>query len=238
MTKKQIISQLELAGYKIFNFKKLINIYSSTESGRMKHKYLCSLESKNGRYRVYNTDNKYSSKIEVINSQINTYLSNIEYDSEYFYPLYNDGVKEEFYVHDYLYNLGFKSHYNIFTYKPKDIYLGNTTTITLQVIGLSNCGCYDIFNGEELQIILHTGKHSWASIKVKRNFKDIKEGIDSFLKPLLLTESNNLLEISGKLDYKAIDVTFTALSNSLDIIEANMKHKIKTQLQDILNKLN
>lgn len=28
MTKKQIISQLELAGYKIFNFKKLINIYS------------------------------------------------------------------------------------------------------------------------------------------------------------------------------------------------------------------
>jgi len=35
-----------------------------------------------------------------------------------------------------------------------------------------------------------------------------------------------------------IDVTFTALSNSLDIIEANMKHKIKTQLQDILNKLN
>ena len=200
MTKKELITQLELSGYRVYKLKDLIHIYSSTENGRLNHKYLCSLEKENKKYKVYNTEFPFTNSIQGLLHQIEQYLENLEYDSEYFYPLWRDGLKEELYTCDYLTSLGFESSYNMFTYKPKDIYGGNTTEITLQILGLSDCGYQDTLNLKETEIILWTSSYSWVTTKVKRDFKSIKEGIDSILKPLLVAESIKLNSLLKQLD--------------------------------------
>ena len=237
MKQKDLISQLKIAGYIVYKFKDLIHIHSSTERGRMNHKYLCSLEKFNKTYRVYNSEFLFTNSIQGILHQIEQYLENLEYDSDYFYPTYREGLKEELYTLDYLHSLGFKSDYNMFTYKPKDIYSGNTTKITLQILGLSDCGYQDSINLEEVEIIKFNSDYSWVTTKVKRDFKSIKEGIDSMLKPLLIAEASKLNILSEQLSYLNLNLCLKGITDSLDVIEIDIKDKLKQQLTEILNKL-
>ena len=237
MTKKELIKQLELKGYIVFGHKNLIHIHSSTETGRLNHKYLCSLEKEKNKYRILNSNYTFTNKIDKILQQIKDYLLSLEYDSEYFYPSYNDGIKEELYTTDYLTSLGFKSNYNSFTYTPQNIYGGYSNKIVLQIVGLSDLGLMDTLNLKEIEIILWTGEFSWVTVKAKRDFKSIKQGIDSMLKPLLVTEGISLTSLSEKLEYVNLTILEKKLTSSLDIIGVELKDKLKRQLTEILNKL-
>ncbi len=204
-------------------------IYSLTEPGqRMCYKYL-GLISKTQLNKLKNIDE--------LNNWLNNYALSFEYDLEYYYPLYRNGTFEEFVILDYLRDIGFKhSTDNFFSYKPKDIYKGNTTEITISINGL------DSFKEipEIVNINLWTGKYSWVSVEVPRNVKAIKEGIDSLIKPLLVTESVANFNTSEKL-LNTIDIDILLQSvntQSLAITSQDYKQELKAKLLAMAETLN
>ena len=221
--------------YIVYKYKDQYHLHSPTESGRLNHKYLCSLDRKNEYFKLGN--NKFTSKIEILNQQVQSYLNNLEYDSDYFYPLYTDGIKEELYVHDYMKSLGFKSHYNVYTYNPKNIYNGNTTKIVLSFYGLTNLGICDTYNPNTIDIYLSTGNFSCVSISVNRDFKSLTQGIDGLLKPLLLTESINSFNTTDKMDGYLSNLQKIVLDDhNLTIVD--YKQTVKNRLIEIANSIN
>jgi hypothetical protein len=222
--------------YYVFKYKNEYLIHSLTEHGRSNHKYLCLAEKKRNSFKVIGYG--FTSDIGAFKNQVDDYLSKLEYDSDYFMPMWRDGFKEECFVNDYMTSLGFKSHYPTYTYKNKDVYGGNTTNVMLTFNGLDDCKSYNPINKEEVSIMLWTSDYSWIETKVKRNFKDLQKGIDSLLKPLLLSESIQLLSIENKLKQSNIDIDIKGIDmNNLSLQSQEYKNTLKQKLQDILNTL-
>ena len=61
--------------YIVYKYKDQYHLHSPTESGRLNHKYLCSLDRKNEYFKLGN--NKFTSKIEILNQQVQSYLNNL-----------------------------------------------------------------------------------------------------------------------------------------------------------------
>jgi len=217
------------------------HLYSLTEMGkRSPIKYLCSVKKHNSE-KFYVEGCEPTSKFDVLQEQIKNKIESYEYDSEYYNPCYRKGVFEELIIHDYLISLGFENvDGDTYILSDKNIYGFNTSDISVSVWGLSALG--DVLkNGspnEEVAVILHTGFASWIEVKCKRNVNDIKKGIDGLLKPLLLTDSVNLITKSEKLQSIGdIDILMHKLTMSLDHSKLDVKSYLKKQLLEIANKL-
>ncbi len=118
-------------------------IHEYNKGRRMVNLFLCEVSYKNGYWKV--AEFKPTKDIERLKSNINEYVKSLPYHSEYYYPLYREGIFEEHIIHDYLSDLGFKysSGYNntdIYHNENRDIY-GKRNNITLSFNGLCS------FNG-------------------------------------------------------------------------------------------
>lgn len=196
LTLKELNTKFYVPRYK-HNGKYMIHEKEPGNS-RMVHKYLCLINKKGGSFYVDGF--KPTTQIDVLESQIREYVKNLPYDSEYYFPLYREGMFEEFIILDYLYSLGFKrGSYGMgryFELKDKNIYGFKSSNFSISFSGLDtwdNSGKDKkgniTFNiPKTITIYLHTGSYSWIEVKVKRNVEDIKKGIDSLLKPLYLTD--------------------------------------------------
>lgn len=167
-----------------------------TEGGlRSPYKYVATVNKKGNSMFVDNYPP--TTKMSVLNEQIEDFQSNLLYDSEYYNPMFREGVFEELIIIDYLDSISFvhKGDDN-FEYVDKSIYGYQTTSIHLTIQGLNAFNKLE----ETVRLMLHTGDYSWITLTVKRNVEDIKKGIDTLLKPLLLSESAKNIINSDKME--------------------------------------
>ena len=206
-----------------------------TGNSRMVHKYLCTVTNNKGYWTVPNF--KSTGKLDILKNNIETYVDSLEYDSEYYYPRYREGVFEEHIIHDYLSSIGFKygtGYSDIETYElnQKNIY-GKESDISLTFSGL------DTFNkiSEYVEISYSIAFGSWVSVKVKRNVEDIKKGIDSILKPLFLSDAATGFINGDKLGTnEQLDVMFNKLIG-LSSHKSSGREELKHKLLELANSL-
>lgn len=239
MTLKEINSKFSIHGVK---HKGKYLVFSRTEHGmRMVHKYLCLINKRGAKFFIDGF--KPTGNLIELEGQINKYIKALPYDSEYYMPLYREGVFEEHIIHDYLNSLNFKHQGNDFyTLEDKNIYQYKTSNIDISFGGLSwHDGLFfdkDKNSTNVVRIFLHTGRYSWVETNVARNVNSIKEGIDSLLKPLLITDSVNLFTKSEQLkNVGDIDIYLKGITESLDIASVDYKATLKHKLQEVLNTL-
>lgn len=86
--------------------------------------------------------------------------------------------------------------------------------------------------------MLHTGNYSWVEVIVNRDVENIKKGIDSILKPLLLTDSVSNLNKSELLkNVSNIDIYMNAITTNLSIVSQEYKDTLKQKLTETLQML-
>jgi len=178
-----------------------------------------------------------TTKIEKLKEQVDHYCKNLKYDSEYYSPLYRNGYKEYMIVYDYLDKLGFSCdsvkdglHCEL---NRKSIFKNNITNISLSIYGLDYMK--DELN-DEVTVCLNLSNWSWVSNKCARNEDAIINSIDSFLKPLLISESAQNINTSKNMQTGEIDVILNKIQN-LDIKTEDIKGYLKNQLMEIHNSL-
>ena len=233
--KNKIMTLKEISQhFKVIKWENTYKIHSLTIGGRSVYKYLCSVEKSGTKFNVIGY--KKTGAIEELKAQVVDYVLNLEYDSEYFDPAYTEGIKEVHFVHDYLRELGFKNKSNSYVYNPKNIYGGKTTEIIISFYGLDVFGGWNEFNPKEVKICLSTGAYSWVSLTVERNMKAIQEGIDSLIKPLLLSEIARNTTTSDKLETIIKDLTINSI-DGFEINSSDYKKELKEKLLEIIEKL-
>lgn len=206
-----------------------------TGNSRMVYKYLCTVTNNKGYWTVPNF--KSTGKLDVLKNNIETYVDSLEYDSEYYYPRYREGVFEEHIIHDYLDSIGFKygnnySDFETYDLKQKNIY-GKESDVSLTFSGLN------AFNkvSECVEISYSIAWGSWVSVKVKRNVEDIKKGIDSILKPLFLSDAATGIINDDKLESnEQLDVLFNKLVGFTKH-ESSGREELKNKLLQLANSL-
>lgn len=222
--------------YHISKVGKQYRICDLEKGGRYVHKYYCSAEKVGDKFYVLGYEP--TSKISTFIEQVNDYLSKLEYDSEYFYPDLREGVKEVLFVHDYINSLGFRQGWygegDSYIYKPKDVFGGVTTRISIWFTGLD----YQIRDKLPKEVCIHlsTGMYSWITVKAKRDFKSLQIAIDSLLSPLLLSESAQNIKTAEKLEVGDVDFISKSL-DGLNINSKNYKEELKNRLLTLANSL-
>ena len=211
-------------------------------NSRMVHKYLCTVHRMQGRYwNVVGSTSGATAKLDKLKDNIQKYVDSLEYDSEYYYPRYRDGIFEELIIHDYLDNLGFDhsggySHLEGYTLNKKNIY-GKKIDLNLTFDGLSGLSFRSDNIPQYVTISYDVDYGSWVSVKVERNVDDIKKGIDSILKPLFLTESaENILSADKLESNEQLDVIFNKLVG-FSKSETSGKEELKKRLLELANSL-
>jgi hypothetical protein len=208
---------------------------------RMVYKYFCLITREGKKFFVGGFEA--TNKIDVLKSQIEQYVASLKYDSSYFNPHFVPGVTEELIIHDYMHEIGFErpryTSGDIYRPSKKNIYGYKSNDITISFNGLDKWenGSDDL--QKEVTINLWTGPFSWISVKTKREVEAIKEGIDSLLKPLLITESVNSFSMSEKLENATmdVDILLKKLSYSLDTSTEDFKSTLKSRLLEIAEKI-
>lgn len=209
-------------------------IFMKEGGKRSAYKYVATVIKK-GR-SMYVEGYEPTTKVDVLKEQIKDFVSSLKYDSEYYNPMFSDGLKEKLIVHDYLDDIGFVSSSNCrhglsYCLKRPSIYGYQTTSAILYISGL------DVFNlADEVNIQLATGDYSWISANCKRNEDDIIKTIDSLLKPLMLTEANANINTAKDMKYESVDIMLNKL-NGLNIEKKDMKSYLKDELQKIVDTL-
>lgn len=205
---------------------------------RSPHKYLATVIKRGSSMKVLSEDSNYlyTTKISELNNQIEHFTKSLPYDSEYYNPMFREGLKEDLIVRDYLDSIGFKydgGYRGIegFQLDSKSIYGYQVTKINITINGL------DMFDlKDEINISLHTGDSSWVSVTCERKADEIIKNIDSLLKPLMITEAVSNIKIGDKMKMSDIDIKLKQIKN-LDIEETDMKEYLKKELLNIINTL-
>lgn len=219
-------------------------LFSKTEGGRSVHNYLTTLHRRGG-ISFYVDGFKPTTKINVLIKQVGDEIKSLPYASDYYNPMWRDGLFEEYIIRDYMESIGFSDHHGYYTgeygwkLKRESIYGYSATNITITFDGLE-----PEFNmeggkgyGDTVRINLHTGSSSWVSVKVKREVEAIKIGINSVLNPLLVTEASENLLIAEKTSiFDELNLVEKTISG-FDIIERDLKNKLKEKLEKLLLKL-
>ena len=233
ITIKELKKHFEISKFK-GNF--LLYDKSAGSGKRFVYKFLCSVKHKRGVWEV--SGFKPTGVLEKLKENVKGFVNSLEYDSEYYDPRFRDGYFEYMIIFDYLSNLGFKHtslNSDIFKYNVKNIY-GTHPEIVLSFTGLD----YFVDEiSEEVKINYHINSGSWVSVTTKRNVKDIKEGIDKLLSPLLLSETVNNIKTNEKLEKKFtsdVDVIINNIKN-LDIQKSSMKDYLKEELKILIDSL-
>lgn len=232
---------------------------------RFVYKYYCPLrKSLSGSFYV----ERYSptTDLNVLIKQVSSYVGSLPYDSDYYNPRMVVGFTENFIIHDYLVDtLKFKSKGDsVYAYEPKNIYLSNSYKLTIYLSGLdpweslykiprptssvlknkkiSKKAVPFIYKKEHLSenvtIKLYTGRYSWVETTVKREVEDIKTGIDSLLKPLLIADSIETFQASDKMkneNLSDIDLFLKSFdTKTLVMSDLNYKNLLKAKLESVL----
>jgi hypothetical protein len=178
-----------------------------------------------------------TTKMDILKTQINSFVDSLPYDSEYYNPMYRDGVTEEHIMIDHLESLGFKyggSHWDssYFEYDKKSIYGHKLTDVSLSISEL------DSFNElkEMVTINVHLGQGSWVSSKCKRTVEDMIKAIDGLLKPLFVTEAVSHIQTSDKMKTSDVDIILNQI-RGMDIKKTDIREYLKSQLLEIANTL-
>ena len=205
---------------------------------RMVYKYLCTAKHKNGYWQIQ--DFKGTGKLDKIKENINKHVNSLPYSSEYYMPVYREGLFEELVITDYMYDLGFKYRDvswggTSFSTERDNIY-GKSDDISISIYGLDCFGKDGI--KENVSISYFTSGFSWVSIETKRDVGSIKEGISALLKPLLITNAVSDIKMSEKLeDPEEIDLIISKLTPSLDEVSVSAKAYLKTELLKLAESL-
>lgn len=225
--------------YEVFKHDKDTYLIHELKPGnsRMVHKYLCTVIRQQKRYWSVVGQGISTAKLDKLKDNIQKYIDSLEYDSEYYYPRYRKGVFEEHIIHDYLNSIGFRysngySDYETYELTQKNIY-GKKAEVFLTFYGLN------AFNevGEYVEISYSIEFGRWVSVKVKRNVEDIKNGINSILNPLFLSDAATSLTNSDKLEsYEQLDVLFNKLIG-LNKGESSGREQLKNKLLELANSL-
>jgi hypothetical protein len=223
--------------YEIYRRDGSFRIHSKTEGGRMVRKFLCVAHKKGNSFYVDGF--KPTTKIERFIEQVNEKIVQYKYDSEYYYPDYVEGVAETIFIHDYMTKLGFRiARYgegggdDSYIFDRKNVFGGQTTDIHLSFLGLSRLG----EKSKMITICLSTGCFSYTSLTVGNNFDDLKDGIDSILKPLLLTEGIRNVDLVKDLEIKNANF-INNISNNLNIYSEDYRNQLKDELLKIIELL-
>jgi hypothetical protein len=247
MTLKQIKNHYKLEEYRENKNQFLVFSNIPGSCNRMVYKYFCLITREGTKFFVEGFDA--TDNINVLKSQIEQYVASLKYDSGYFNPHFIPGVTEELIIYDYMREIGFErpkytmgdvyvpSNKNIYGYKSNDI------TISFDGLDKWEKRSSGLPKSDELpkevSINLWTSPYSWISVKTKREVESIKEGIDSLLKPLLVTDSANSFSMSEKLENATMDmdILLKKLSDSLDTSTEDFKSTLKSRLLEIADKI-
>lgn len=247
MTLKQIKNHYKLEEYRENKNQFLVFSNIPGSCNRMVYKYFCLITREGTKFFVEGFDA--TDNINVLKSQIEQYVASLKYDSGYFNPHFIPGVTEELIIYDYMREIGFErpryamddvyvpSNKNIYGYKSNDI------TISFDGLDKWEKRSSGLPKSDELpkevSINLWTSPYSWISVKTKREVESIKEGIDSLLKPLLVTDSANSFSMSEKLENATMDmdILLKKLSESLDTSTEDFKSTLKSRLLEIADKI-
>jgi hypothetical protein len=243
MTLKQINNHYKLENYRENKNQFLVFSNIPGSCNRMVYKYFCLITREGAKFFVEGFEP--TDKINVLKSQIEQYVASLKYDSGYFNPHFIPGLTEELIIYDYMHEIGFErpryTTNDVYVPSNKNIYGYKSNDITISFNGLNKWE--NRFSGlpksddlpKEVSINLWTGPYSWISVKTKREVDAIKEGIDSLLKPLLVTDSVNSFSMSEKLENATMDmdILLKKLSDSLDTSTEDFKSTLKSRLLEI-----
>lgn len=209
-------------------------IHSKTQGGRMVHKFLCVAYKKG--HSFYVDGYKPTTKIEKFVKQVNEKVLTYKYDSEYYYPDYVEGVVENLFIHDYVTKLGFRiPRYNegggdnTYIFDRKNIYGGQTTRIHIYFFGQSRLG----EKSKTINICISTASYAYTSLEVDNNFDDLKNGIDSILKPLLISEGIKNIELVKDLEVTNLNFVSNLIVD-LEIYSNDYKKNLKNELLKLI----
>lgn len=230
--------------YSVLKLKGEYHLFDLNRKGRFNNKYTCTLIKRGDYFKIKNADTPGTSKVDILLEYIDTYLKLLPYDSEYYCPLLKDGSFEHFIIHDYLDSLGFEECGFDETYilKMKNVYNYTSSKIKITLDGLSSMGSsFRTINDEipeDVKIILWTGDYSCIRTTVRREVEEIKKGIDSILKPLLVSDSINSYNKAEELkNHTDIDLTLEKLSTGLNIASTDYKKELKNKLLELVNSI-
>jgi len=244
MTLKEIREYFGVERFREDKNKFLVFSNAPGSCSRMVYKYLCLITRIGEKFFVEGFEP--TKEISVLKSQIDSYVSYLGYDSMYDNPHFIKGVREELMIHDYMDAIGFSTGYldEGYTIKEKNVYGYKANNIRISFFGLKWTD-HKLFNPlssdeipNEVTIYLSTGGYSWFTVKTTRDADEIKKGIDSLLKPLLVSESTILYSSADKLknDTMEMDVVLKSLSG-LDVTSKDYKAELKKKLLELADKI-
>ena len=185
--------------------------------------------------------------ISVLAEQIADYTSKLQFPSYCYNPRYREGVFEEMAVHSYMRKIGFEDN-NSWDggnggYKLNhggNCYGYTATDVRITFFGLSDYFfAKDSLTRNEVQITLWLSDWSWVSIKTPRVAEEIVKGIDSLIKPLLVSEGVNLVTHSEKMTHisNGMDITLTQISENGQLLNQEYKETLKAKLLELAETL-
>ena len=167
------------------------------------------------------------------------YRSWKEYDLEYYFPLFREGSFEEFIVHDWLTDKGFKMDYHngddAYILKFADVF-GRRNDIILH---LCNLDAFDCKTDEPVRIVYFTSTSKWTEIKVERKVKSIISTIESLLVPLLYSNIANNYSVLDGMNFDANTLNGLIVNDYKNgkIQTTDFKANLKAKLIKLANQL-
>lgn len=242
-------------------------LWSKTERGRRyPNKFICSLkeltvpyEGKGrkseklvgtGFFTVFGSDLPPTQDIKILLSNIEKHVASLPYNTEYYIPSLRAGLFEDFIIHDYLvetlgfkflsdsfYEMANKNVYNFASYKFVISFNGLNANETLSYEKWSDKNILP----KKVSIKLHNGNSSWMEIEVDRDVESIKQGIDSLIKPMIVSDSVQSFSTSEKMkncDFSDLNLLFESLNTKTgEFISADYKSTLKNKLLQIASTL-
>jgi hypothetical protein len=235
MTLKEIKKHYRLEKYIEDGNRFLVYSKNPGTGMRMVFKYFCLITRVGTKFFV--DGYKPTSNIDVLKNQIEDYVLNLKYDSEYFNPHFIEGTTEELIIHDYMNKLGFKSDMysdDLYKLSNENVYGYITTNISVSFSGLK---AFD--RKDRVAIYVWISGTSFIKTEIIKTIESIKEGIDSLLKPLLISDSINNFNTAEKMenDTMDIDILLSKINQSLDMSSQDYKSKLKERLLELTNKI-
>ena len=229
MTQKEIKEHFKVSK---FTINKNLHLYSKTEKGKhLAIKYLCSLKTEGSYFSIVNSKLPKTNKIEKLKEDVESYLSTLDFDSEYYNPEFRDGFFEELVISDYLRNKGFEHGTNdYFQFTSKKSY-SQIKTIELEIQNLDSMS--EIKEDIEVKLLFET---KWLSVKCKRNVYDIIKTIEGLLYPILLLNTTSLISLTDKFTPQNIEMTEKKISG-FDVKSKEIKDELIEKLEKTLKVL-
>jgi hypothetical protein len=224
-----MIKQLKTK-YRITKEKDLYIVRSFEQGLREPYKYLCYFTIKDR--KVFIEDKHLVKTIEEFDKVLNSHITSLEYDSQYYYPLWIEGYGTYLIVYDFLNSIGFKTDWtsNSEFIKTEESVYGKGVNLYFDFRGI-----YRPYK-EEVRVYFQQNK-SLYSTKCKNNPTEIIETIKSLLKPYYVFNSAvNFKSAEQVENEKQIEATLLKIVNN-DLIKTDYKEQLKQKLQSLIDKL-